>query len=340
MKVRTLALFVLISGLALAQTYPPAAAATIKNANITLHDAARNKDLPLRVVYPEGKGALPVVIFSHDAGGSREGYSGLTEYWAQHGYICLQPTHADSFEQQRAAGRNATLFSALYDSSVSPDAWTNRIKDAVLVLDSFDEIQKQVPALKGRMDKNRIGVGGHAFGAFVAQALGGATIKFPGENESKSFRDARVKAVLLFSPQGADVKVGLINTSWNQFNLPMLSVSGSRDYGDWRVLNKERATPEWRKDSYKFSPPGDKYLLWIKDASHMSFTGMPATESGPLAKRSEALGINEKAIFEWTQLASLAFWDTYLKDEKNARKFLETDELAKMANGGLTLEPK
>lgn len=340
MKVRTLALFLLFSSFALAQGYPPPATATVKNANLTLHDPARNKDLPLRVVYPEGKGALPVILFSHGAGGSGEGYSSLTEYWAQHGYICLQPTHADAFEQQKAAGRNVTLFSALYDSSVSPDAWTNRVKDAVLVLDSFDEIQKQVPALKGRMDKNRIGVGGHDFGAFVAQALGGATIKYPGETDAKSFRDPRVKAVLLLSPQGADTRVGLINTSWNQFNIPMLAATGSRDYGDWRVTSKERASPEWRKDSYKFSPPGDKYLLWIKDASHMSFTGMPASQKGTLAKHSEALGIDEKAIFEWTQLASLAFWDTYLKDEKNARKFLETDELAKEANGSLTLEHK
>jgi predicted dienelactone hydrolase len=340
MKVWILSFFVFLSSLVMAQAYPSAATATIKNAKLTLHDAARNKDLPLRVIYPEGKGTLPIILFSHGAGGSGEGYSGLTEYWAQHGYICLQPTHADSFEQQKAAGRNATLFSALYDSSVNPDAWTNRVKDAVLVLDSFEEIQKQIPALRGRMDKNRIGVGGHSFGAFVAQMMGGATVKFPGDAEPKSLRDPRVKAVLLLSPQGADTKVGLVNTSWNQFNIPMLSVVGSRDYGDWRVLNKERASPEWRKDSYKFSPPGDKYLLWIKDASHMSFTGMPATENGPLAKRSEALGINEKAIFEWTQLASLAFWDTYLKDEKNARKYLETDELAKKANGSLTLEHK
>ena len=30
-----------------------------------LHDAARNKDVPLKIYYPEGTGPFPVIVFSH-----------------------------------------------------------------------------------------------------------------------------------------------------------------------------------------------------------------------------------------------------------------------------------
>src|ERR1700712_4732620 len=56
------------------------------------HDAARNRDVPVKIYYPKtdaGKesGRSPVIIFSHGLGGSREGYSYLGEHWASCGYI-------------------------------------------------------------------------------------------------------------------------------------------------------------------------------------------------------------------------------------------------------------
>jgi predicted dienelactone hydrolase len=39
--------------------------------DIVLHDAKRNKDLHLRVFYPNEPGNYPVIVFSHGAGGSQ-----------------------------------------------------------------------------------------------------------------------------------------------------------------------------------------------------------------------------------------------------------------------------
>jgi predicted dienelactone hydrolase len=342
MKLRALVvLVVLFSGFVWAQAYPSAQVLPLKSASFRLHDDARNKDIPIRVVYPAKSGKVPLIVFSHGAGGSGEGYTGLTDYWAQHGYICISPTHADSFDQQKEAGRHASLFSALYDSSVSPEAWLNRVKDVVFVLDSLDAIEKQAPEIKGRIDHDKIGVGGHSFGAFTAQAVGGALVQFPGEPQPKSLRDPRVKAVLLLSPQGTG-KAGMVESSWKDFENPMMVMTGSRDYGDWRTMGREKeaASPEWRTEPYKFAKAGDKYLLFIKDASHMSFTGLPATQTGSLAQRSQALGIDEKAIFQWVQTGSMAFWDTYLKQEKSARVFLQNDDLAKLSNGSIKIDRK
>lgn len=339
MDVRAFVVLVALSSLAFAEAYPPAATNTFKSVSLKLHDAVRNKDVPVRVTYPTNSDKVPLIVFSHGAGGSGDGYTGLTEYWAEHGYICLQPTHADSMQQQKEEGKNATLFGAMWDASVNPEAWVNRTKDIVLVLDSIDEIEKRVPAIKGRIDRSRIGVSGHAFGAFTSQAVAGALIKLPGEAEPKSFRDRRVKAVLLLSPQGAG-KTGLVETSWKDFKLPMMVMTGSRDYGDLGTLGKEKRGPEWRTEPYRYAPVGDKYLIFISNASHMSFTGLPAADTGLLAKKSAQRGIDEKAIFEWIRIGSLAFWDDYLKQEKSAKNYLETDELAKTANGQVKVDRK
>src|ERR1700685_27170 len=63
----------------------------------TWHDADRNRDVPVKIYYPTtapaAAGKLPIIIFSHGLGGSREGYSYLGKYWASHGYISVHLTH-------------------------------------------------------------------------------------------------------------------------------------------------------------------------------------------------------------------------------------------------------
>ena len=40
---------------------------------VVLHDAQRNRDVPVRIFMPNAKAPQPVVLFSHGLGGSREG---------------------------------------------------------------------------------------------------------------------------------------------------------------------------------------------------------------------------------------------------------------------------
>ena len=61
------------------------------------HDAARNRDVPVKIYYPATNTApCPVIIFSHGLGGSREGYEYLGRHWASHGYVSVHPTHIGS----------------------------------------------------------------------------------------------------------------------------------------------------------------------------------------------------------------------------------------------------
>ena len=63
-----------------------------------LEDSKRQKTLEIRLTYPVGSGPFPIVIFSHGMFGSRDSYTYLVQYWARHGYFCIQPSHDDSLK--------------------------------------------------------------------------------------------------------------------------------------------------------------------------------------------------------------------------------------------------
>jgi predicted dienelactone hydrolase len=41
--------------------------------DLTVHDAARNRDIPVRVYLPTNTAPMPVILFSHGLDGSRSG---------------------------------------------------------------------------------------------------------------------------------------------------------------------------------------------------------------------------------------------------------------------------
>ena len=304
-----------------------------------LHDSKRNKDLPVRIDFPKSKGTFPVIVFSHGAGASGSSYVPLTRFWATHGYVVIQPTHADSISLRREQGENARMIDILEGSALNdPAAWEARARDISFILDSFAEIERRAPELKGKMDTKRIGIGGHSYGAYTSQLIAGATINTHGAKPAQSFRDERPRAIMLLSPQGRNAQ-GLTDTSWQQMTRPMISMTGTLDKG----LSGQPF--EWRLDPFKFSPAGDKYQVLMTGANHLSFTGRLAEGHpaiGLLARRNAGLngGADQKAIFDYIKMASLAFWDSYLKDETKAKEYLKSDALVTYSRSAVKLSRK
>ncbi|MCI0408505.1 MAG: alpha/beta fold hydrolase, partial [Acidobacteria bacterium] len=181
---------------------------------LVLEDTKRKKELQLRINHPDGKGPFPIIVFSHGAWASKDSHLGLAELWASHGYVTIQPNHSDS----RALGVKIGDPKALQD-------WRSRPADVSFILDSLEELEKKEPALQGKFDPKRIGVGGHSAGALTAQLIGGAKA-FVRDGE-KSFEDKRVTAVALLSGQGPGEM--LKENSWEKFAKPMLVMTGSKD---------------------------------------------------------------------------------------------------------------
>jgi dienelactone hydrolase len=263
---------------------------------LVLQDVARNKELPLKIYYPTGPGPFPVIVFSHGALASKDCYSGLGRYWASFGYVSIHPSHDDSLADK---GYRGTLQQAISD----PHAWQNRPRDISFIISALPRIETMVPGLRGKLDRRHIGVGGHSFGAYTSELIGGMTIMVPGEHKPQCFADKRVSAILLLSPEG-EGRMGLTAHSWDDLRLPMLLMFGSRDFGPWGE------PPTWRSEAYRKAPSGDKYQVELIGGTHMGFAGLPQY-GGVLSEQ-----------FQCVKLETLAFWDAYLKHDRQAEKYL------------------
>lgn len=219
--------------------------------------------------------------------------------------------------------------------------WRDRVRDVVLILDSLNDLEKNYPELAGKMDHARIGVGGHSYGAFTSMLVGGA--KTFG-NPSLSLTDPRVKAIVAMSPQGVAANRGLTADSWRDVKVPAMYMTGSRDYGA-----NENENPEWRRAPFDNSPPGDKYFVLINGAGHMTFTGVASglgeqyntTREAPITdpRTGQVLNrgsledtrgpqISDRGTFSSIRSISLMFWDSYLKDKKDAKTLLDPTKFA------------
>jgi predicted dienelactone hydrolase len=298
-----------------------------------VRDAARGKDVVFTVEYPTRPGSYPLILFSHGFGATRQAYVGLSSHWASQGYVVIKPAHSDSGKVQAGAAADAWRDQA-------PADWRNRVSDVTAVIDGLDRIEESYPELKGKIDRAKIGVAGHSYGAFTAMLLGGAKT-YPG---AVSYADPRVKAVVVMSPQGPSETFGLTNDSFGEMRGPALFMTGTLDRG---LADNE--TPEWRRQAFELAPAGDKWLVVIEGARHLSFVGRidPSTEGmrpslepmlGDPAPRTGAprqqydprqptresvTGLRIRAMFADIKAISLAFFDAYLRNEAEGRTALE-----------------
>lgn len=306
---------------------PPAAElarsglAVAAEAEVRLTDSARQRELAVDVTYPGGPGPFPVILYSHGDGGTGKDARGLARFWATRGYVVLAPSHRDAPSAKNVG---------------DPKAWETRARDLAFLIDSLPVIGERVPPLAGKLDGARLGVGGHSYGAYTAGLLSGATVAPPKGSKNpkpESFADPRPRAFLLLSPPGAGMR-GWTASSWASVARPLLVVTGSRDKGS------KGQEPAWRFDAFRLSPPGDKYSLFLRGASHQSYTGRYAEPGATLSGRGNgALSADEEvAIFKDVKAVSVAFWDDFLRGDAAAKAFLASDRLEKESGGRAKLE--
>jgi predicted dienelactone hydrolase len=339
-----------------------------------LHDAQRNKDLDLSIEYPTRGGPFPLIVFSHGYGSSNQGYEPLISYWTSNGYVCIRPAHADAgalrdmMREAMTARRTSPRQRPQQQPQAQPPApernpmeeiwdrerepqWRNRVEDIKLVLNSLDELERRFPELRGKIDRSRIGVGGHSYGAFTTMLIAGMG--------PLQVADSRVKAAIAMSPQGVAANRGTTPESWAGVRIPIMYMTGTNDRGAG-----EGEDANWRKQAFDYSPAGDKYFVLIDGARHRSFVGgltpieplesprppqpIPnprdpygrtiPTETLPQARGGVGFA-GERRIFQIIKMTSLVFWDAYLKNEPSARELLQPQKFD-ASFGGATMTTK
>jgi len=200
----------------------------------------------------------------------------------------------------------------------NPETIGGRVADLVLILDNLDDLPKLMSGLNGKIDTKSIGVAGHSFGAYTAMLIGGVTANL-GNEKDKDFFDKRVRCILPVSGQGTGQQ-GLTDKSWNSLKRPMMIITGTRDRG------AGGQGVEWKKEPYNYSPAGDKYLVVIEGANHVSFGG--------------GLGARGSDITDIVKLCSTHYWDAYLKNSEDGKEYLQAERLVKDAGGKFAFERK
>jgi serine/threonine protein kinase/dienelactone hydrolase len=267
------------------QVGPTVAPSSSLTAALTLRDSDRNREIPLKIYYPGHiSGSLPLIVFSHGYGGTRDGYEYLARGWADAGYIVILPTHIGSDSEALAqAGLHAAG-----DPVAAFEMQRQRTADVRFILSSLKLIDRQVREIHGKINNKQIGVSGHSMGAGTALLIGGATAAAP-NGSAQSFRDKHARAVIAMSPQGAGEE-GFNDHSWDKLAVPALTMSGTKDRG----IGGQPA--EWRTQPFQHMPKGNKYQVIVNGAEHLSFA---------MGGRFRGCILQE----------TTAFWDAYLKGQ-------------------------
>lgn len=277
----------------------------VEHKDITLHDAKRSRDIPLRVFLPGTSGPAPVILFSHGLGGSREGNSFSSRHWAARGYLVINLQHPGSDESvwrdQPLAQRMAAMQKAANGENL-----LLRVADVKSVLDQLEHWQvDKKHFLYGRIDLQNIGLSGHSFGAATTQAVSGQ--RFP---IGPSMTDGRIKAAVIMSPssarQGSDQKA-----AFGQVKMPWLLLTGTNDGG---IIGGQ--TPQTRLLVFPALPEGDKYQLVLHKAEHSAFN-----DRGLPFEREKRNPNHHQSILA----ISTAFWDAYLRHSEVAKAWLQSD---------------
>ena len=272
------------------------------------------QNLRIRVVQPEGAGPFPLVIFSHGNWSDITKYDALLNHWASHGYLVIAPYHLDG------GGALRGIFNSLRKGNEGLIA--GRIDDVKLILDHLADLDALQAGLASRIDRTRIAVAGHSFGAFTAQQMGGAATVNPKNGERVEGRDARVRAVVALSPPGPMFKI-INEQSWLDVDVPMLVTTGTWDIN-------AHFLPDWRQHalSYDTAKPGLNWLLVVQGADHYL---------GNLICRPERKEPPQTDALRMVNASVITFLDAFVKDDATARAYVDAHQLQEITGGFATL---
>lgn len=293
---------------------------------------------PILVRHPQGAtGRRPLILWSHGGGMLPDGKYHNDEWgnlFVRAGYIVIHMSHVPRtgpefsllFTEFGLAPPTDTVASEIFEFAANID----RPRDAIAVLNALASLEQTNPQLAGRIDFDRIAIGGWSRGSYTARTTACAKINLAPTILRYSFRDVtkvtntplrvQLKAVLANSPQGPGrlsfYDNGGGDHSWNECTLPDLTQTASGDATDTPPANRVAPFP--------LLPPGNKHMMFINDvsATHESF-GLVNTTS--------------PQFDPWIASTALAFFDGYVKGLAPARSYLTTANLQLISTGKATL---
>ncbi len=227
--------------------------------------------------------------------------------------------------------------------------WMTQPQDVTDLLNLIEQKTKTLPNWQGKINTQNVGLLGQSLGGYTSMALGTPAIAWnnlqkrcqdltnpdqiilnpaviwqcanPQSPPSQmQFKDPRVKAIFAINP----VTNPIFNQSLlSQVSIPLLIVAGSDDIFSPAV--PEQLIP------FSWLTQGDRYLLLVKDSTHLSFldgtSNVPTLLTGP---KPELAKTYLKAI-------SLAFFNRYLNQDPRFSAYLTNEAVAQFGQDPLPM---
>ena len=275
------------------------------------HDAARSRELPMRIRVPSAPGRWPVVVYSHGLGGSRAGGDAWGHAWCQAGVLVLHVQHPGSDGAVFRQGMQALRAAA------SAEQLLNRVADVRFVLDEVARRQRSGAAPWERARLDAIGMAGHSFGARTTQALAGE--RFP---VATALAEPRFQAFIALSPSSHASRP--VHEAFSAVQRPFFAITGSHDGDPFGAF----ASGESRARVFDGLPAGQRALLWLDGADHSSFAGnveQRIAGLGLLQREPSALS-RETALHALVARLSTLWWRWRLASDAAAWETLKTPQ--------------
>lgn len=282
-------------------------------------DTKRSRQIPVKYYLPssfdKATTPYPVVIFSHGLGGSREAAVYLGDYLCKHGYVGVFIQHPGSDEsfwkpdlqKEGSALDKAKLMSKFKTQVANPMHAVNRAQDVHFIVDRLEQLNRTNPQFKNKLDLNKIAIAGHSYGSWTALTASGQRMVTPFGREIES-TEPRIKAAIYLSPTSPRKNVDP-SVVFGKIQIPGLHLTGTLDDSP---VNDGKA--EDRRIAFDNISKSDQYLVILNGADHMVFNGRARKTFNPNDIK------HQKVVQETT----LHFLDAYLKNDNEAKKWLNT----------------
>lgn len=195
---------------------------------------------------------FPLVVFSHGFSGCGAQSLALTEELARRGYVVAAPDHKDA--GCSVDGSSEGGFSRPEEPFRNPEEWTDETYG-----NRRDDIKGLIsgllshPDFGGAIDADRIGGMGHSLGGYTMFGLAGA---WP------SWKEPRMKAVLLLSPYIDPFLVTSKFPRFPQLNIPVMFQGGTTDAGITPAIERAGGAYDSSAAPKFFAEFTGGHLLW------------------------------------------------------------------------------
>ena len=294
-----------------ADSFTPTAAPGPLEVSVSLGEwvdkAREGRKVPWKLYFPDRiSEPVPVVFWSHGAGGSREGAEYLGRFLASHGFATFHIQHPGTDESLIRDDGTQGMLARLRN----PRATMARFGDVPFAVRQVKQMNK-AGEWAGKFDVGHMGISGHSFGAMSTLIAAGQRNQAVGDR----FVVSELKGAFAMSPSA---RGGSPEELFAEMVMPIFHLTGTNDkspLGDFEP--KDRQIPFERIDGV------DQYLIVMQEATHRTFSGRPDPTDPALDRHHELI-----------RIAALAFWTAYLKEDQQAQGWLVTGMAKEMQGEG------